>query len=226
MAFKLSAVKQFQTAEAAAAYVADEVISACRDAIQQHGAFHWVLAGGGTPELCYRLLRDANMDWSKVHIWFGDERALPAGDKDRNETMARHALLDFVSIPPRQIHSIDFPATTEEAAVSYAKDLQGVNRFDLVMLGMGEDGHTASLFPNNPALQSEALAVPVYNSPKPPAERVTLGLTALNNHNSCLILATGAAKADILKAIAQGAELPVTLINKATWIVDLAAWPE
>ncbi len=225
MPFDTSLLKHFATAEQAAAFAADEVRKCCSDAVQKRGAFHWVLAGGGTPELCYRLLRDADMDWAKVHIWFGDERALPKGHAERNETMARNALLDAVPIPAQQVHSIDFPGSTEQAAADYAKALANVRCFDLVMLGMGEDGHTASLFPDNPALQSKELAVPVYNSPKPPAERVSIGLSALNNHKKCLILATGTSKAAIFKEIAQGAELPVCHISHATWVVDQAAWP-
>jgi 6-phosphogluconolactonase len=139
--------------------------------------------------------------------------------------MARDALLDHVSIPEKHVHSIDFPDTTEYAAASYAKALSKIQSFDLVMLGMGEDGHTASLFPNNPALENTALAVPVFNSPKPPAERVSISLNKLNNHQQCIILATGSSKQEVLKEIAKGTALPVTLITNATWVVDQAAWP-
>jgi len=182
------------------------------------------LAGGSTPEVCYRLLRDEDLPWSNVHIWFGDERAFPQGHKERNETMARDALLNHVPIPENNIHSISFPASTEEAAKEYAQAMNAVPSFDLVLLGMGEDGHTASLFPGNPALENNALAVPVYASPKPPAERVSMSFKALNNHQQAIILATGASKADILKKIAKGADLPVTHIDKAIWVIDQAAW--
>ena len=224
MSFDTQSFKHFDSAEIAARYVADEIIKSCAEAIQKRGVFHWVLAGGSTPELCYRLLKNADMDWEKVHVWFGDERALPTGNPERNETMARNALLDYVNIPTHQIHSIDFSDGTENAAASYAKALENIKIFDLVMLGMGEDGHTASLFPNNPALINHAFAVPVFDSPKPPAERVSLSFKALNNHRTCFILATGAAKKDILKEIAQGADLPITHVNHATWVVDQAAW--
>ncbi|MDX8388234.1 MAG: 6-phosphogluconolactonase [Ghiorsea sp.] len=225
MNFNPQSLKHFDTSESAAQFVASAVILASQQAIQQRGEFHWVLAGGGTPELCYRLLRDADMDWGKVHIWFGDERALVKGDIDRNETMARNALLNHIVIPEKNIHPIDFTSDTASAALAYAAEISNINRFDLVMLGMGEDGHTASLFPNHDSLKSDALAVAEFNSPKAPPERVSMGFKALNNHRQCFILSTGAGKAEILKEIAAGADLPVTRISNATWVVDQAAWP-
>jgi len=225
MFFDTVSVKHFESGSAAAAFVADAVSQACKDAVAKRGVFHWVLAGGGTPELSYRLLGDADLHWAAVHIWFGDERALPQGHADRNETMARKALLDVVPIPAANIHSIIFETTTDNAAAAYTEEVKAVDAFDLVLLGMGEDGHTASLFPNNPALSNNALAVPVHNSPKPPAERVSLSFKALNNHRQAMILATGASKADILQAINKGEDLPVCHINDALWVFDQAAWP-
>jgi len=224
MSFNPSSCKHFKTSEAAAQFVADEVVSAYHKAVQINDSFHWVLAGGGTPEVCYRLLRDADIDWTKVHIWFGDERALPSGHVDRNETMARNALLDTINMPAQHIHSIDFANGTTAAAESYAKEIAAVACFDLVMLGMGEDGHTASLFPNHDTLQNDALAVPEFDSPKAPAERVSMGFKALNNHKQCFILATGVSKKEVLQDITKGANLPVTHIKSAVWVVDQAAW--
>lgn len=225
MNFDPQSLKHFKTSEAAAQFVAAEVIKAYHQAIQTNGMFHWVLAGGGTPELCYRLLCDAAFDWGKVHVWFGDERALPTGHADRNETMARKALLELVAIPAQQIHSIDFTNGTIAAAESYAQEIAGVQSFDLVLLGMGEDGHTASLFPNHDAaLTSDALALAEFDSPKPPSERVSMGFKALNNHKQCFILATGASKTDVLNEIVGGADLPITHITNAIWVVDQAAW--
>ncbi len=224
MFFEPNQLQRFENGEQAAQFVADEVVTACAQAIAERGVFHWVLAGGSTPELCYRLLRNADMDWSKVHVWFGDERALPKGDTDRNETMARNALLDFVAIPDTNIHSIDFSNGTQAAASSYVQEIEGIDSFDLVMLGMGEDGHTASLFPNHDTLQSNELAVAEFDSPKPPSERVSMSFKALNNHKACYILATGASKKDILQDITNGTDLPVTHIENAIWVVDNAAW--
>ena len=226
MSFNPSQLRRFATSEEAATFVAAEVQKACNDAIAKRGVFHWVLAGGSTPEQCYRMLRVAEMDWGKVHIWFGDERALEAGHPDRNETMARAALLDYVPIAEGHIHSLDFSNGTKAAAEAFAQEISEVECFDLVMLGMGEDGHTASLFPNHDTLQSEALAVAEFDSPKPPAERVSMGFKALNNHKQCFILATGSSKTEALQALAQGTDLPVGRIQQAIWVVDQAAWPE
>ncbi|MDQ6978491.1 MAG: 6-phosphogluconolactonase [Ghiorsea sp.] len=224
MAFDARALKHFATSDAAARFVADEVIQACAKAIEADGVFHWVLAGGSTPELCYRLLCGADMDWAKVHVWFGDERALESGHPDRNETMARHALLDHVAILQENIHSIGFTNGTQAAAEAYAKDIATIKTFDLVMLGMGEDGHTASLFPNHDTLNSNDLTVAEFDSPKPPSERVSMGFKALNNHKQCFILATGASKKDVLQDINNGADFPITFIENAVWVVDNAAW--
>jgi len=225
MSFDTKTLKHFENSTTAAAFVAEQVSTACKQAVEARGVFHWVLAGGSTPEASYRLLRDVDLPWQAVHIWFGDERALQKGHPDRNETMARDALLDHVDIPEDSIHCIDFTTSTDEAAFNYAQALNDVPSFDLVLLGMGEDGHTASLFPHNPALGNNALAVPVYESPKPPSERVSMSFKALNNNHQSMILATGSSKAEILQAIAQGADLPVTFISDATWVVDQPAWP-
>jgi len=224
MSFNPSSCKHFETSEAAAQFVADEVVAAYHKAVQINDSFHWVLAGGGTPEVCYRLLRDADIDWAKVHIWFGDERALPSGHVDRNETMARNALLDTINIPAQHIHRIDFANGTTAAAKAYAKEIATVECFDLVMLGMGEDGHTASLFPNHESLSSNDLTIAEFDSPKAPSERVSMSFKALNNHRQCYILATGASKKGVLQDITKGADLPVTHIENAVWVVDNAAW--
>ena len=224
MAFNPQALKHFASGEDAAQFVADEIIKSSAQAITKNGVFHWVLAGGSTPELCYRLLRDADINWAKVHVWFGDERALELGHPDRNETMARKALLDVVPIPADNVHSIDFMHGTQAAAEAYAKEIETIDSFDLVMLGMGEDGHTASLFPNHDSLNSEDLTIAEFDSPKPPSERVSMSFKALNNHKECYILATGASKVDILKEIAGGVDLPITHINNAKWVVDKVAW--
>ncbi len=225
MSFEDSLIR-FASAEEAAAFAADRIADTCRQAVAQRGIFHWVLAGGSTPAQCYRLLSRHDLPWARVHCWFGDERALPDGHPERNESMARQALLDHVPIPAAQIHAIDFSNGTEQAARAYDAQLRQMHDpFDLILLGMGEDGHTASLFPDHPGLQSTAMAVAVYQSPKPPSERVSMTLQALNRHRQCLLLATGANKAAALQDIARGIPLPASRIHHAQWIVDQAAWP-
>lgn len=120
---------------------------AAQDAIRQRGEFRLVLAGGTTPRLAYERLAGTAQDWSKWQVFFGDERCLPADHADRNSRMAEAAWLERVAIPPAQIHAIAAEHGAARAAADYARTLNGRRPFDLVLLGMGEDGHTASLFP-------------------------------------------------------------------------------
>jgi len=212
----------FPDGEAVAKIAAAIVRDCCTKAVAARGVFHWVLAGGTSPRRCYELLQEADLPWAKVHCWFGDERLLPQGDSERNETMAREALLDRVAIPAAHIHAIigDDPVLS---AASYSREMACVDRFDLILLGMGEDGHTASLFPDNPALDLMELAVPVFNSPKPPPLRVSMGYRALNNHRRCLILATGAGKQQPIRRIQGGENLPVARVERGEWLLDEAA---
>jgi 6-phosphogluconolactonase len=128
--------------------------------------------------------------------------------------MAREAWLNHVAIPQEQIHDIPAELGNIEGAKAYAKTLAGVRSFDLVILGLGEDGHTASLFPNQ-AVDNSADAVPVFNSPKPPAERVTISQSRLNNTHEVLFLVTGAGKQDAVDSWLNGVAIPATLIAPA-----------
>jgi len=217
-------VTRLQDAGQVAMYAADVIADACRESVRERGVFHWVLAGGSTPGQCYALLRERKLPWESVHCWFGDERACPFGHPERNETMARRILLDRVPVPEHQIHGIDFSNGTDFAAMAYANRISAIDGFDLVLLGMGEDGHTASLFPGQERWQDDPLAIPVHDSPKSPAERVSLTPKALNRHRRCLILVTGASKSVALRAIREGRPLPASQIINAEWVVDQAAW--
>jgi len=207
-------------AEAVTQYAANAVIESAAEAIAARGVFHWVLAGGTTPKRCYELLRDADIDWSKTHVWFGDERCLPVGDAERNDWMADEALLNHVSVPAAQIHRMDAELGPEVAAARYDALLADAPAMDLVLLGIGEDGHTASLFPDNPGLDDQRLAIPVYNSPKAPSERVSLGYAALNAARRCLIMVAGAGKAEAMSRIMAGERLPVARVAGSEWVMD------
>jgi len=213
-------LQHFETPLEVAQAVADVVKQSVDECIAQRGVFHWVLAGGTTPKQCYELLRDADIDWSKVHVWFGDERCLPVGDDERNDVMADKALLNYVPVLKSHIHRIDAELGAEKAAALYANELAGIEALDLVLLGMGEDGHTASLFPNNPALQDERLAVPVFHSPKPPSDRVSMGYTALKSAHRRVIMVTGEGKRDAFDKICAGEALPVNIEN-SEWYISL-----
>ena len=205
--------------------VAQRVAELATQAIAARGAFLVALAGGETPRRCYEKLRYLPVNWAQVQVYFGDERCLPAGDAQRNDRMAYDALLSHVAIPSANIHIVPAELGASEAAARYAAMLSHAAPLDLVLLGMGEDGHTASLFPGNSATDGKALAVPVFNAPKPPAERVSLGLGALNAARHKIFLVAGAGKRAALERILRGEPLPAARIFAAEWHLDCAAWP-
>lgn len=213
----------FADAEALASHAAARVTALCRQAIEDHGSCHLVLAGGHTPRRCYELLRAMALPWQAVHIWFGDERCLPPGDPERNDAMADDALLAHVPIPPAQVHRIAAEQGPEEAAKAYAALLANAPAMDIVLLGMGEDGHTASLFPHNPALDDARLAVPVHDAPKPPPERVSMGYAVLNTARHRLVLVAGKGKAAALARVRSGEALPVARLAEGEWLIDREA---
>lgn len=202
---------RFETCPDAAAVArraADSILAAAAGAIARSGRFRLVLAGGTTPIAAYRLLAGEPTDWGAWEVWFGDERCLPPGDPERNSRAAREALLDQVPIPPDRLHPIPAELGPETAAAVYSATLAEALPFDLVLLGMGEDGHTASLFPGRPVADG-ALAVPVRDAPKPPPERVSLTPLALGQCREMLVLATGAGKREAVARWRAGADLPV-----------------
>lgn len=192
------------------AAVADEAsdlfVVDARAALAARDVFFVALAGGATPRETYLRLaaspRSEAVDWRRVHVFFGDERCLPPGHPDRNDKAARLALLDRVPIPEKNVHAIE--ADSPDAAELYESELRAafhlkgagtVPAFDLVLLGLGEDGHTASLFPGHPELEeARHLAVRVEGAPKPPSERITLTFPVLNAARHALFLVTGVGK--------------------------------
>lgn len=193
------------------------ILEAAKEAIAKYGSFLIVLAGGSTPKSVYELLAKADADWSKWHIYYNDDRCLPVDDADRNSLMAAKAWLDHVAIPKSQIHDIPTELGAVEGAKAYANTLAGVRTFDLVLLGLGEDGHTASLFPGH-AVDNSADAVPVFNSPKPPAERVTISQNRLNDTYEVIFLVTGAGKQEAVDNWRKGVAIPATLIQPAAGV--------
>ncbi len=206
------------------AAVAERISRLADEAISERGVFHLALAGGETPRRCYEQLRHHAIDWLNVHIYFGDERCLPKGDAQRNDSMARNALFEHVALPEGNIHVMQAELGAAEAAARYMMVLNGI-RLDLVLLGMGEDGHTASLFPGNPAIASADAVVPVYQAPKPPAERVSLGMSTLNAARAKLFLVAGEGKRSALERILLGETLPAAQVAGAEWHFDRAALP-
>ncbi len=204
--------QQFETPDLIEKEVCKRILVLAQEAITERGQFKFVLAGGKTPERMYRFLAKSDADWSKWFIYHGDERVLPIDDENRNSVMAANAFLNSVAIPKNQIFDIPTELGVEESAEAYRSIVQAAMPFDLVLLGMGEDGHTASLFPGHVHDETDVVHS-IYNSPKPPSERVTLSVKALSNTQNLFFLIEGANKRDAIKQWREGEDLPVVSIS-------------
>ncbi len=190
------------------------ILNASQHAISQHGEFNIVLAGGTTPRRVYELLRTMDANWKAWHVYFGDERCLPVDHTERNSHMAVQAWLDHVSIPASQIHTIPAEQGAQTAASAYAQTLSKVELFDLVILGLGEDGHTASLFPHHDweANADSSATLAVLDAPKPPSERVSMSARRLSQTRQLMFLVTGATKQQAILDWRNGVEIPAAAI--------------
>jgi 6-phosphogluconolactonase len=182
---------------------AEAVAQRAADTVERLAAgrevFHLALAGGSTPERCHELLAERDIDWSRVHIWESDERAVPPDDEESNFLMIRRSLLDRIEIPEANVHRVAGERGAEAAADAYEAELRAVGRLDVVMCGMGPDGHTMSLFPGHPEVGIEdRLVVAVHDSPKPPPDRVSFTLPVIRDARHTMLLAAGGSKADAL----------------------------
>jgi len=194
--------------------------TAASNALGARGVFRIVLAGGNTPRTIYQMLRKAITDWSRWQVYFGDERCLPVGDPQRNSRMARDTLLDQVPIPRANIHTIPAEAGPDAGAAQYMQTLRAVGEFDLVLLGLGEDGHTASLFPDHDWGDSgdAADALGVFDAPKPPPERVSLSAARLSRARCVLFLVDGEAKREAVARWRAGDRIPASVIAAASGV--------
>jgi 6-phosphogluconolactonase len=210
----------------------------------------WVLTGGGIADRIHRAIADSPargaVDWSRVDVWWGDERFLPTGDPERNETQARAALLDHVAVDPSTVHPMAASDKVDDdpdrAADDYAAQLRAVAApedhgqvptFDVLMLGVGPDGHVASLFPEKPALYEEGRSVvAVRGSPKPPPVRVTLTMPTLNRSREVWFVVAGEDKAKAVRLALSGAgvvQVPAAGprgVQRTIWFLDRAAASE
>ncbi len=204
-----------------AAAIADQAAAA----LAARGRFLFVLAGGETPRPLYERLRQLETDWSRWELFFGDERCLPRGDPGRNDGMARAAWFDHVAVPEAAIHAIPAELGADSAARRYAETLAAVGRFDTTLLGLGEDGHTASLFPGRPAGAEVGSpdVLPVHDAPKPPRERVTLTARRLAAAAHVELLAVGAAKREALSLLRARAPVPIAAVVPGT---ELGVWTD
>lgn len=225
---------------------AERVLDAATARVAAAGRFSLALSGGNTPRGLYQILAQeplrSKIPWSQIHVLWGDERYVPYDDPDSTYLMSRTALLDHVPIPADQIYPMPTSyADPQEAAQVYSGHVQalldaGHGQIDLVLLGIGPDGHTASLFPHHPALDvaDDALVVAVDGSPKPPPRRLTLTASALNRAALVMFLVAGADKAETVQRILRGPvqprDLPAQLIHpprgRVVWLLDEAAGRE
>jgi len=232
-------------AESLAGAAADRLVTALVEAQAARGSASLVLAGGGAPVAALAAVaaspRRGDVDWRSLDVWWGDERYVPRADALRNELQARQALLDHVDVDPARVHpmgALDGPdgPDVDAAAARYAEELaaaaphgHGVPVFDVVLLGMGPDGHTASIFPEAPATHDERAVLGVHGSPKPPPVRITLGFSALCSAQEVWVLAAGAEKAPAVALGLAGAgrvQLPVVGVagrRQTLWLLDEAA---
>lgn len=200
---------------------------AAHDAIEANGVFRIVLAGGTTPGHIYNMLAKESYDWSQWEFYLGDERCLPIDSSERNSQMAMSTWLDNIDVPVENIYFIPAERGANDAAREYANTIESKLPFDMVLLGMGEDGHTASLFPGH-IHDNKELTHAVFNSPKPPSDRVSLSASCLSNSDQVLMIVTGAGKKDSVDAWKKEALLPIAQISartKLTVMLDEAAHP-
>ena len=205
----------------------EEIVKTAKSAIARNDAFRIVLAGGSTPRRVYERLRISGADWSAWHVYFGDERCLPADDSNRNSRMAGTAWLDHVLIPRNQIHLIPAELGAIAAANSYIQTLCAVDSFDLVLLGLGEDGHTASLFPGRDwGIDADSPDVlSVYDAPKPPRERVSLSAKCLARSSRVIFLVSGSDKMAAVRAWRDGSVIPATAVTPIGSVDVLVDFP-
>lgn len=203
---------RFNSSEEIYQAAVSRILQTAKEAIAQHGHFRIVLAGGSTPKAVYEMLAKQQADWAKWHVFHNDDRCLPVDHPERNSKMARDAWLSHVAIPEAQIHDIPAELGNVAGAKAYAETLKDVGAFDLVILGLGEDGHTASLFPDHP-VDNSADVVPVFDAPKPPADRITMSQNRLNNATEVLFLVTGAGKQEAVDQWRSGVAIPATLVT-------------
>ncbi len=213
----------FPTAQAAADAAAHAFARAARDAVAQRGSFHVALSGGGTPRLMYATLRELpDIPWKSVHVYFGDERSVGPDSPESNYGSARQHLLSYVPVPAAQIHRMEGERRPlEPAAADYAAALP--DRIDVNLLGMGDDGHTASLFPGTQALNADGRVV-ANHVPQHDTWRLTFTFPEINSARERWLLVTGSGKAAALADVQAGrGDHPVARVEAPVWFVDEAA---
>ncbi len=210
----------YKTAEAVAQAAADYLLQQIKTCVDKKGQCHVVLPGGTTPAHCLEILANKPLPWKNIHWYPGDERCYPFGHPERNDSMIMDKLFSQQKSASENFHPMPAELGPEQGAEKYAALIDATGGIDIVLLGMGEDGHTASLFPGNSALKDQHSVVPVFNAPKAPDERISIGLTTLRNAGECIVIATGKNKREALAKFKKGEALPITQIEPDVWFVD------
>ena len=234
-------VRVFQDLESLSQSAAGLFVEQAQKSIEERGRFLAVLNGGSTPKRLFQLLATderKNVNWSRTHVFWGDERCVPPDDPESSYGMAQELLLSRVEIPDENIHRMQGERTPEEAAKDYAAVLKGFAtpplewpRFDLILLGMGEDGHTASLFPGSPLKIPEATATVTAHYQDRPAARVTFTSQVINSAHMVLFMVAGENKSETLSRVLGNKKqlelYPAQRIQpedgKLIWLADKAA---
>ena len=194
------------------------------------------LAGGSTPRDVYSLLSERNLDWKNIHLFWGDERTVPPDQEESNFRMVKESLLNRIDIPSKNVHRMKGEIDPQKAAAEYEELLvkefeESLPRFDLILLGIGADGHTASLFPGTDAVGEKRKWVRAVNVPQLQTWRITLTLPVINNANEVIFLVSGSSKSEILPKVVSSDEpdesYPASMVypsnGNLTWMVDSAA---
>jgi 6-phosphogluconolactonase len=224
-------------AETVAERAARHVLAAIEGAVEARGVAHVALSGGTSPGRTFELLAREPEQLRETELWFADERCVPPDDEESNYLLAQRTLLERAAIPDERVHRMQGELGPDEGAARYAAELNerfggGPPVLDLIVLGIGPDGHVASLFPGAATLDAgeDAVCLGISDSPKPPPERITLSLAVLRAARGCLLIATGASKSDAVNAALKepSRHVPASLLRRErlTVIVDDAAAPD
>ncbi|AUI57928.1 6-phosphogluconolactonase [Amycolatopsis sp. BJA-103] len=227
----------YENPDLLAAATAARLVTRIVDVQAAKGSASVVLTGGGTGIAILRELRDSSardaIDWSRLDLYWGDERFVPADSDERNEKQAREALLDHVPLDPKRVHAMapsdgEFGDDVDAAAAAYAEVLAATDAaFDIMLLGLGGEGHTASIFPESPAVYEKELSVvAVRDCPKPPPTRISLTLPAIRRAQDIWLVTGGDAKADaVAQALAGAGEVQIPVAGargsrRTLWLLD------
>jgi 6-phosphogluconolactonase len=209
----------FMDPDSLAEILTDDLERLINGAVAMYGVCHMVFPGGRSPYRTLELLRNKELPWNKLHLYPSDERCVPLGDPERNDRLIDELIMKNAPLPQENLHRIPAESGPEEGALRYNALLEKTPCFDIALLGMGSDGHTASLFPDHPSLYYNRQVVPVFNAPKPPFSRVSIGLKRLAEARNRMVIVLGADKIRFLNLMKSFRSTPVELIKPNAWYI-------